>query len=319
MPPPLALRAAMARARHQADVLTTAQLVSQGVLASWVTYQVRAGRWQRVHHGVVVTHSGPISWRSRAWAALLYAGHGAVLSHEAAARLWNFTRREPELVDVSIPGHRRVRPTAGVVVHVRSTMPDATGGLRTTTRAETAVDLVAAARTVDDAVGWVAQAVRAGAHPEIVLAVAQARTRFRHRGLVLDLLDSGDLTIESPMEHRYERDVERAHRLPRGTSQARHRVGGHWIRADRWYADAGVRVELDGRLVHAGTRVDADVWRDNAVALERWELTLRYRWSHVAARPCATAMQVAEALRSRGWQGRPRPCSPTCPVRLGVA
>jgi hypothetical protein len=314
-----AARSALAQARRQSDVVTTAQMAAHGVLASWVSYQVRTGRWQRLHQGVVVTHSGPISWRSRAWAALLYAGAGAALSHHAAARLWEFTPREPVTMDVTVPAHRRVRPTAGVRVHVRRRMPDTVGGLRATSRPETAVDLVAAAKDVDDAVGWLARAVRAGARPEAVLAAARSRTRFRHRGLLIDLLDEGELTIESPMEHRYVRDVERVHGLPRGTSQARHRVGGRWIRADRWYAAAGVRVELDGRIAHSGARVDADVWRDNAVALERSELTLRYRWWHVAATPCTTATQVAAALRGRGWPGHPRACGPTCSFRRAVA
>lgn len=308
-----AVRGTLSRAARQSGVLTTAQLQAAGVLRSWVAYQVRAGRWQRLHQGVVVVHSGPVDWRARAWAALLYAGAGAALSHESAARLWGFTRHEPTTIEVSVPGHRRVRPTEGVRIRVREDMPQASAGLRTVTRSETTVDLVAASRSVDDAVGWLARAVRAGTFPEAVAESAHRRTRFRHRDLLLDLLHDGVLTTESPMEHRYHRDVERAHGLPSGTPQARHRVAGGWIRADCWY-DVGVRVELDGYLAHPGGRTDRDVWRDNAVALERLELTLRYRWWHVAVTPCTTAGQVAQALRGRGWVGAPRRCGPSCTI-----
>ncbi len=303
----------MVRADRQAGVLPTAQLLHHGALRSWVAHQVRTGRWQRLHQGVVLTHSGPVGWHSRAWAAVLYAGAGAAVSHESAARLWRFTSREPRTIEVVVPAHRRVRPTRGVRIHVRQVMPEVSGGLPTVTRADTTVDLVAASATVDDAVGWLARAVRAGALAEAVAEAARRRSRFRHRGLVLDLLDDGVLTTESPMEHRYHRDVERAHGLPRGTPQARHRVGGRWIRADRWYA-FGVRVELDGQVAHPGGRTDADVWRDNAVALERTELTLRYRWRHVAVTPCTTAAQVAAALRGRGWSGVTRGCGKACPL-----
>lgn len=86
------------------------------------------------------------------------------------------------------------------------------------------------------------------------------------------------------------------------------------MRADCVYRGRGVRVELDGGLGHPGGRTDKDTWRDNAVGMEHLELTLRYRWAHVAGRPCDTAAQVATALRSRGWAGTPTPCGPNCPV-----
>ncbi len=76
-----------------------------------------------------------------------------------------------------------------------------------------------------------------------------------------------------------------------------------------------MRCELDGELAHPGGRTDSDTWRDNAVLIERGDITLRYRWGHVALTPCATAAQVAAALRLRGWRGAPRACKPDCPVR----
>ncbi|MBC7291890.1 MAG: type IV toxin-antitoxin system AbiEi family antitoxin domain-containing protein, partial [Actinotalea sp.] len=87
MPSRDVVRAALLRAERQSGVLTTAQLERSGLLRSWVAHQVRTGRWQRLHQGVVVAHSGPVDWRTRAWAALLYAGPGAALSHASAARL----------------------------------------------------------------------------------------------------------------------------------------------------------------------------------------------------------------------------------------
>ena len=60
-------------------------------------------------------------------------------------------------------------------------------------------------------------------------------------------------------------------------------------------------------------RDDDDVWRDNAVRVTHGDVTLRYRWRHVAGAPCATAAQVAAALRARGWQGSPARCAPRMP------
>ncbi len=301
--------------RPQADVVTTAQLIAIGADRAWVARRVSSGAWQRLHRGVLLTHSGPVLWRTRAWAGLLYAGPGTALSHESAAQLLDFRDAPPRVVTVSIPAHRRIMPTAGLVVHHRRAMPPAGGRPRRTWRGDTVVDLVTAARSDDDAVGWVCDAVRAGARlPEIADAMAR-RSRLRNGALLRDLLHEVAEGIESPLERRYHHDVERRHGLPRAELQVRGVVDGVWIRADAIYEGLGVRVELDGALAHPDGRTDGDTWRDNAVLIERGEITLRYRWRHVAATPCETAAQVAAALRSRGWTGCPRPCGPTCALR----
>lgn len=295
-----------------AGVLTTAQLVELGADRAWISRQVRSGRWQQLHRGVVVTYSGPVTWRARAWAALLYAGPGAALSHESAALRHTLTSRPPQRVDVRIPEGRRVAPSPGLVIH-RSTAPIRAGGQpRTVWRADTVVDLVAAARSVDDVVGWVCAGARAGARPAEILDAARQRGIFRNASLLREVIAEVREGIESPLERRYHRNVERRHGLPRARLQVRAVVRGLWIRADAVYDEYGVRTELDGNLGHPGGRTDADTWRDNAVVLATGELTLRYRWRHVAVDPCGTAAQVAMALRRGGWTGTPRRCGPAC-------
>jgi hypothetical protein len=309
--PPDVIAAAV---RDQAGVVARAQLVAWGADDTWLSRQVDSGRWQRLHRGVFLTHSGPVPWRSRAWAAVLRAGPGAALSHASAARLHDFTAREAGPIQVTIPQSRRVDPAPGIVLHRRSRMPPAAGQPRRTWRGDTVVDLAAAAWTDDDAVGWVCDAVRAGTRPHEIEAALARRTRVRNGALLRDLIQEVAEGVESPLERRYHRDVERRHGLPLSVLQVRQVVGGASIRADAVYDGFGVRAELDGSLGHPGGRTDADTWRDNAVLIERRDITLRYRWRHVAAAPCATAAQVAAALRSRGWNGRPRPCGPRCQV-----
>jgi len=192
-------------------------------------------------------------------------------------------------------------------------MPFAAGSLRAVEAHATVLDLVDVTAVLDDVVGVLCDAVRTGLLPGRLVREAQERERLRHRGLLLDVL-GGDDGVESPLEHRYLRAVERAHGLPRSRGQVRERVGGRWIRADRVHPGLGVRVELDGQLAHPFGRTHEDVWRDNAVIVERAEVTLRYRWRHVVVEPCATARQVAAALGARGWSGSARPCGPGCPV-----
>ncbi|WP_019135848.1 type IV toxin-antitoxin system AbiEi family antitoxin domain-containing protein [Cellulomonas massiliensis] len=303
--------------RRQDGVATTAQLAAWGVSRQVAAARVRTGEWQRLHQGVLVVHAGPLAWRQRARAALLYAGPGAALSHRAAGHVHGVVAA-PAVVDVAVPRARTVEPQAGVRVRRRE-VPFAGGRLRAINQDDTVVDLVAAAASDDEAVGLLCDAVRAGVLPGRVLVAAGERQRLRNRRLLLEVLDAVGEGVESPLEHRYARDVERAHRLPRARAQRRERVDGRWIRADRVYEGLGVRVELDGRLAHPSGRTDADVWRDNAVVLAHAELTLRYRWSHVAVEPCRTARQVGAALRAGGWRSAPSRCSAGCPVRGGDA
>ncbi|MBO3089135.1 type IV toxin-antitoxin system AbiEi family antitoxin domain-containing protein [Cellulomonas sp. zg-ZUI40] len=307
LPPPV--RALVAR---QDGVATTAQLARAGMGASVVGRRVRAGHWQRLFRGVLVLHSGPVSWRQHARAALLAAGPGAALSHRTAGFVHRFVATPGPVVVVSVPAHRAVRPQQGIDVRRRRVMPHAGGGLRCVGREPTLLDLVHEAADEDAAVGVVCDAVRAGVLPYRVVDELGTRSWQRHRALVLDVLGDPDARVESPLERRYDRDVETAHGLPRSRGQVRQVVGGRWIRADRVFEGLGVRVELDGRLAHPHGRTDLDVWRDNAVLVERAELTLRYRWVHVVGSPCATAAQLASALHARGWRGTPALCGPAC-------
>lgn len=306
-------------ARTQDDVLTVQQLIELGVNRDAVDRRVAEGTWQRPHRGVVVVHGGPAQWRTRARAALLRAGPGAALSHSSAGYVLGFVDRPPSPVELVVPEGRHVIVPDLRVSRRRTLDVTSMRGFQVTTRGSTVTDLVAAARTEDDAVGIVCAAVRAGTHPDEVLDALDARGRVQRRALLLDLVRAVDDGIESPLELRYHRDVEVRHGLPRAVRQGWERLDGRWIRSDVRYERHGVRVELDGRLAHPGGRTDADTWRDNAVIIATDELTLRYRWLHVVGSPCRTAAQVVAALHSRGWCGTGRPCGPGCALRMAIA
>lgn len=308
--------AALDVVRRQDGVATVAQLQAWDVGRSLIGRRVEAGDWQRPFRGVVVLHSGHVSWRQRARAALLYCGEGAALSHRSAAYLHGFVAAPGPDVVVSVPRRRAVSPQPGLVVHRPVTPSFAAGRLRVVGEDDTVLDLLDEVADEDDVVAMVCDAVRCGVLPGRVLLRAEQRPRLRSRALLLDLLDEVADGVESPLERRYARDVERAHGLPAASAQVRERVGGRWIRADRVHRGLGVRIELDGELAHPHGRTDDDVWRDNAALVERGDLTLRYRWRHVTATPCRTAAQVGAALAARGWTGDLRRCAPACPAAL---
>ncbi|GGC09007.1 type IV toxin-antitoxin system AbiEi family antitoxin domain-containing protein [Cellulomonas carbonis] len=306
-------------AAHQAGVLAVEQLLAAGADRSWVRRKLASGRWQRLHRGVVVVHSGPLPWEARAWGAVLHAGPGAALSHLSAAHAQRIrTARPSEPLHVSIPACRRITAAADLVVHLRRRMPDvvlaAQARIPSTPRAVTVIDAAAGARGADGVIAWVTDGLRAGATARELRDVLADRARTPNGHLLREVLGEAVAGVESALELRYVRDVERRHRLPTSSAQDRDVVGGLWVRADGRYEPYRTRVELDGWLGHPGGRTDRDTWRDNAVLLERGELTLRYRWRHVAVTPCAVAEQVVAALRARGWAGTPRRCGAGCAV-----
>ncbi|MEE6281695.1 type IV toxin-antitoxin system AbiEi family antitoxin domain-containing protein [Georgenia sp. MJ170] len=306
-------------AARRASVLTRRELLAEGATPDWISRQVSGKRWQRVYPGVYVTHTGPLGWRTSMVAALRYAGRGAALSHRSAKAYWverNDAQRAAAggLVEVSVPWSRVVRPQPGLRVHRRRRMPEVRPGLvAVTAEAETALDLVDRATGADDVVGILTQVCRR-LPPADVLSAAEQRSRLRHRAFVVAVLADVEDGVESPMEHRYHRDVEDAHGLPAAQLQVREKLSGRWIRADCRYRRYRVRIELDGQLAHPGGRTDLDTWRDNAALLATDEMTLRYRWRHVGVDACQTAVQVITALRRGGWTDAPRPCGPRCPV-----
>jgi very-short-patch-repair endonuclease len=235
-----------------------------------------------------------------------------MLSHQTAAELNGLVDSDSTPIHVTIPQSRRIKQCLeGVVVH-RSRHSGLTRQSNRTpprTRIEdTVLDLVAAAKSLDDATGWIAAACgrRLTTASRLRTAVA-ARARMRHRHEVLAALDDVESGCHSLLELRYLRDVERAHRLPTAKRQVRHRRDGGYIYNDAHYTDYGLVIELDGGVAHPIESRRHDHRRDN-VAAERGDSVLHFGWSSVTDWPCEVATRVAAALRRRGWAGTPRRC-----------
>jgi len=303
---------------RQRGVLTTAQLVQFGVPRDVCAYRAAQGRWQRPYHGVYATFSGELDREAALWAAVLYAGPGAVVSHQSAAELARLIDEPSGLIHITVAAQRRITPVRGLVVH-HSARADQTRHpalLPPQTRIEeTVLDLAGAARTLDNAVGWVTRGLgrRLTTAGKLCDAMAQ-RARMRWRAELTELLSPDFAGVQSPLEYRYHRDVERPHGLPAGTRQARFRTGRRAGYRDRSYEAYLTVVELDGKLAHTADERWRDIHRDNAAAAGGL-ITLRYGWLDVTEHPCLVAAEVAAALAARGFADA-RSCGPSCPVGL---
>ncbi|MGW7679329.1 hypothetical protein ACWGID_01225 [Kribbella sp. NPDC054772] len=299
---------------EQRRVVSRVQLLAAGRSVDDLRRKLRNRRWQTVHPGVYVTHTGPIGYDEHLVAALLYAGPQAAWSHYTAAEQTGLIKPDRQRrVYVSIPWSRRVRARPNLVITRDSHWEDrlATVIPPRSRPAEAVLEIVGISESLDAAAAVVAEACQSGrVTPAEILTALATRPQLRHRAALRPILADVAQGTHSLLELRYLRQVERAHGLPRG--QRQRAVDGEYT--DVAYPPYGLVVELDGRLHFAPRQRWRDLDRDNRAVL-RSEATLRYGWLDVTGRPCAAAVQVLRVMRRSEPSLGARSCGPACPVR----
>lgn len=304
-------------ARYQAGVIARRQALDSGLSVGVINSRLKFGRWRKIYPGVYATFSGPVSWDAQLWAAVLYAGNGAQLSHETAAELNGLTERRSALIHVTVPVSRRVRQPSGIKIHLSSHIDAKARFPRGVPPhalvEETIIDLASAADSLDDACGWITAAFGRRLTGEGPLRKAlSTRKKLRWRPELDEFITAAAGGAHSLLEFRYDRDVERAHGLPRASQQVPFtKADGSRGFRDRCYEEYELVVELDGKRAHPEERRGHDRRRDNC-ATAGGGATLRYDWDDVTRHSCDTAAQVARSLAKRGWPGQLKPCSGSC-------
>lgn len=307
-----------AAARRQAGVLDRRQVLAAGVSPKALRWRLEHGLWQTVHRGIYLTHSGDLTWRARAWAALLWCGDGSALGLDAAAYVWRLRPGEPRVIAVAVPHGRSVRAVDGVrVVQRRRMLTRRVDGLLVTCAAPTVIDLADQASTsLDDAIALAARACQIGpVSASDLVEELSGRSRHRHRsGLLLALGEIG-AGAESLPEVWFTTRVVHRHGLP---AFARQVIEDGGTRTDLKNLAYGINVEVDGQAWHAGERFHTDRGRDRAAAA-RGEVTVRLTYSDLDQSPCAIARDLADTLRRRGWSGTMRTCRSCAASAVGGA
>lgn len=305
------LRVVRERLEEQSGVVARRQLIDAGATDADIRRWVRRRELRRVHTGVYVNHTGPLTWSNRAWAAVLFHWPAALTDESSV-------NRAGDVIHVAVDAARTPTPLPGVRAHqlvdLESRVQWHVGPPRV--RLEDALlSMCGGARTRVDALALVSAACRRRVTtPGRLAAELERQPRLRHRRWLLSVLQDVTDGVQSVLEGTYRRRVERAHGLPRPDRQAHERTEDGIVYRDVRYSQYRLVIELDGRIGHEASR---DKWddqdRDLLVAGDD-VMTLRLGWRHAESTACRTAGRLGRVLRNRGWLGKPRRCSPTCSV-----
>jgi very-short-patch-repair endonuclease len=293
----------------QAGILTVAQAREHGWTRHAVEAQVAAGRWARLHRGVLATFTGDLTYEQRVWSGLLYAGRGAAVSHESALWLHDRDRTPPATVHITVARRRDAARAEGLRVYRSDLGPDEVMDLASPPRVtveRAVVECAGAARSDEQAIAVVAEAIqRRLTTAERLRRTLEKRPCLRHRALLLEILDMCGAGAHSLLEVRHEQ-IRRSHGLPEPVRQVRHEGAVVDVDYD------GLIVELDGRTGHFNV---SGWWKDmlrDDMHTAAGRAVLRWPSFVLLTQPNLVAHLEAEALRRRGWTGVIR-CPPGCP------
>jgi very-short-patch-repair endonuclease len=297
-------------AARQHGVISREQAIACGVKSRTLDRRVAEGTWQRLYPGVYRLAGAPTTRRQTAFAACLAWGDDAVISHRAAACLFDLAGLKPGALELTVPPRRR-RALPHLVY--RSDLPRAdvtvVDAIPVTTPARTLIDVA----TVCDA-DVVEEALDDALRRRLV---TPARLRWRLRDLrgrpgtklIAMLLAMRTGTPESVLETRFLR-VLRSSGLP--APQLQHRIGPY--RVDFAYPDARVAIECDGYAHHASRRqFEADRARRNAITAKGWTV-LHVTWDQLTDDAVVDQIVATCRRNAPGWPHRSASSRPGSPA-----
>lgn len=305
---------------RQDGVVARRQLHELGVSPHDLKRMLRRRELRRVHPGVFVNHTGPLTRRQREWVAVLAVWPAALTGRSA------LPVATPAGVQVAVAHGRTVSAPSGVTVTRMTDLDQRVSWQRSPPRVQiehATIDEMSDLVAVDDIAEAFATLARVAMSRQTTLDRLLSTLAARHRvagrrlirGMITDVRDG----VCSVLERGYRERVERAHGLPGARRQHASRASGSQTYQDVRYDLYGAIIELDGLAFHGSAAArDADALRDLAELAMSEAVTTRLTYGLVFTHQCQTARLIAVLLRRRGWTGQLTEC-PRCPGTAAAA
>jgi very-short-patch-repair endonuclease len=285
-----------ALAGRQHGVIATRQLAAAGVSRDAIRHRVSQGWLKRWHRGVYLVGPLETPW-SRAMAAVLAYGGGALLSHHPSGVLWTLRPPPAKTLHVTVVG-RDARGRDGIRVHrVRHLhQADVTRrlGIPVTSPARTLLDVAADGpqRDVDRAVD------EARVHRLVTdHSLDEQCSRYpSHRGVpaLRRAMNTEPRLTRSEAERRL-LELIRVARLPEPRTNVR--IGRHEV--DFLWPVHRLVVEVDGYAFHSErSSFERDRRRDAALTLAGYRV-IRITWRQITEERELVIATLAGALASQ--------------------
>jgi len=261
-------------------------------------FRVRSGRWEVRHDRVYVMRGAPRSWHADLLAACFGAQGLTMVSHRAAAKLWDLPGGTSDLVEITCHRWRRAK-IDGLVVHETLLLETddmcVIEGIPTTSIEQTLLGLAAVVLPPT-----VEMAIDRALHRKLttVAALEEFVQRKRGRGRngigVLRALVRGLDPLagvpESAMETKL-KQLLRRNGMPTPQFQYEIRHNGRFVaRVDAAYPEHRIAIEYDSYEHHTGRQA---IVRDN----DRRNALREIRWRTVVFTAADVAADGGRALR----------------------
>ncbi len=301
----------VAKKQHGAISWRQLQLLS---FKRWqIKRRVRSGEWIRELPGVWRLSWAEPTWMQKVWCASLWGGTEALISHRAAARLWELDGIESEGVELIAPNRLRRKP-GWLCTHQTFPVP------REVRRTKNGVPLTSPSRTLVDLAGAVNEETLQRALEHAIRRKIVSLTAIRRilrfvpargkagTGTLGRLLDGGVWSIETQSElERSALALFRQSGLPKPECQYTV-VGGNQRlgTVDFAWPEARVIVEAEGFQFHSGRRAwEHDIARYNRLTLQGWTvLRLTYGDVQGGAEDFISSLSIALEGYSRRTKRR---------------
>jgi very-short-patch-repair endonuclease len=284
-------------ADRQEGMVAIWQLIPLGYTRQSVSRRVGWSEFVRVHTGVFFVGHGPITFRGHCMAAALACGADALVSHHAAAALWDLRPMPQAVIDVTAPT-RRTHP--GIRSHVSSVPAQQRthiGAIPITTLERTCLDYAEQATPRQ-----LVAALEAAERRQLLDLRRLHRViddSFGRRGLrplraALAEIDGDPGWTQSELEDRF-RELLRATDLPRPRTNVI--IEGELV--DCAWPEHRLIVEIDSYRFHRTRRsFESDRERDAKLQKRGWRI-LRITDRRLLADPAGVIADIREMLANQ--------------------